>query len=288
MKLVSAIITTHNRKKLLMKAINSVFDQTYANIELIVVDDASDDGTDSVCKNLPLKYVYISKEESHGGNYARNIGIINSSGYYIAFLDDDDQWLSDKIEKQVSEIEKGNCELIHCGKYVEIIKRNGQLTRKILLPIPLDGGDLHRRILYRICCTTTNILVKRQALIDVGMFDEDIRFWQEYELSIRLAQRKPFAYVNEPLSIYRVDRNDGQRLTNKFFEWQNTVKQIYRKHETLYAQMTWVEKIHYRNLILQDSAYRCRNAKLYFKAGCYYLQWRLINTLLKLIDKKNT
>ena len=63
MKLVSAIITTHNRKSLLAKAINSVLTQTYSKIELIVVDDASDDGTDLMCLSLPLKYIYIPKEE---------------------------------------------------------------------------------------------------------------------------------------------------------------------------------------------------------------------------------
>lgn len=85
MKLVSAIITTHNRKSLLAKAINSVLTQTYSKIELIVVDDASDDGTDLMCLSLPLKYIYIPKEESCGGNHARNIGIMNAMGYYVAF-----------------------------------------------------------------------------------------------------------------------------------------------------------------------------------------------------------
>lgn len=288
MKLVSAIITTHNRKSLLAKAINSVLTQTYSKIELIVVDDASDDGTDLMCLSLPLKYIYIPKEESCGGNHARNIGIMNAMGYYVAFLDDDDQWLPEKIEKQILLMEKGDYELVHCGKYVENISSNGKIKRIALLPNPLDGGWLNRRILYRICCTTTNILVKRQALIDIGMFDENIRFWQEYELSIRLAQRKPFVYVNEPLSIYRVDRNDTQRLTNKYFEWKNTVKQIYNKHENLYKQMAWLEKVHYRGLILFDSAYRCKNAGLYYKAIYYYTQWFLINIFLKIIENKNT
>ncbi len=90
------------------------------------------------------------------------------------------------------------------------------------------------------------------------------------------------------MSIYRVDRNDTQRLTNKYFEWKNTVKQIYNKHENLYKQMAWLEKVHYRGLILFDSAYRCKNAGLYYKAIYYYAQWFLINIFLKIIDNKNT
>lgn len=74
------------------------------------------------------------------------------------------------------------------------------------LPETTYEGDMSRKILLTICCTTTNILAKRQALIDVGLFDESLRFWQEYELTIRMAQRKPFYFVNEVLSVYRIDK----------------------------------------------------------------------------------
>ena len=74
--LVSAIITTHNRKVLLKRAIDSVFAQTYPNLELIVVDDASDDGTSVVCQDEKIHYIFIPKAESRGGNYARNLVII--------------------------------------------------------------------------------------------------------------------------------------------------------------------------------------------------------------------
>ena len=105
-KLVSAIITTHNRRDLLKRAIDSVLVQTYTNIELIVVDDASDDGTSEVCNDKRIKYIYIPKSESHGGNYARNLGIKTSKGEYCAFLDDDDVWLPRKIELQLEAFSK--------------------------------------------------------------------------------------------------------------------------------------------------------------------------------------
>ena len=72
MELVSTIITTCNRKDLLRRAIDSVFKQTYPKIEIIVIDDASTDGTSEICKDSRIKYIYIRKEESRGGNYARN------------------------------------------------------------------------------------------------------------------------------------------------------------------------------------------------------------------------
>ena len=107
---VSAIITTHNRCDLLVRAIESVLSQTYREQECIVVDDASVDDTSEVCKRYPVIYLQIPKEESRGGNYARNLGIKASKGKYCAFLDDDDYWLPTKIEKQVELIEKRKCE----------------------------------------------------------------------------------------------------------------------------------------------------------------------------------
>lgn len=90
-KLVSAIITTHNRLDLLKQAIKSVKQQTYIDIEVIVVDDASTDGTKDYCSALTdIHYIYIPPSESRGGNHARNVGIRNANGYYIAFLDDDE------------------------------------------------------------------------------------------------------------------------------------------------------------------------------------------------------
>lgn len=207
--LVTAIITTHNRKKLLKRAVESVFKQTYANIELIVVDDASTDGTDEYCQALPLQYIYIPKEESKGGNYARNQGVKAAKGEYVAFLDDDDYWLPEKIKKQVALIEEKDCELVHCGRRLELVQSDGSVVYKDTQPNPFHYGDMKKKILLTICTTTTCILAKRRALFDVGLFDENLRFWQEYELTIRLAQRKPFYFVNEPLSVYRVDTKDS-------------------------------------------------------------------------------
>ena len=212
--MVSAIITTHNRKELLRRAIESVLSQTYLEMECIVIDDASNDGTDQICKLYPVRYIYIPKEESKGGNYARNLGIYAAVGEYVAFLDDDDYWLPTKIEKQVKLIEEKDCELVFCGKRLEIVGHEC-MKFKDSLPETTYEGDMSRKILLTICCTTTNILAKRQALIDVGLFDESLRFWQEYELTIRMAQRKPFYFVNEVLSVYRIDKKDSSRLTDK-------------------------------------------------------------------------
>ena len=119
MKLVSAIITTHNRLELLKRAIESVRTQTYSNMECIVVDDASTDGTYEYCQGQPVRYLYIPPEESKGGNYARNRGIEMAQGEYVAFLDDDDCWLPEKTTKQVRLLEEKRCGLVYCDLTVE-------------------------------------------------------------------------------------------------------------------------------------------------------------------------
>lgn len=282
-ELVTAIITTHNRLDLLKRAIDSVFAQTYNNIELIVVDDASTDGTYKYCTQLPLQYIYIPKEESKGGNYARNQGIRAAKGKYVAFLDDDDYWLPTKIEKQVALIENKDCELVHCGRKLEIVKGD-KVTYRDLLPNPLEYGDMHKKILLTICTTTTNILAKRDALFEVGLFDENLRFWQEYELTIRLAQRKPFYFVNEVLSVYRIDENDKQRLTNKYYDWKEAVRYIHQKHTALYDKLNTIERFEVRLLVMGDAAMRCKNSGLTGKHYKLYVSWLLMSIPFRIIN----
>lgn len=261
MKLVSAIITTHNRLSLLKRAIKSVYDQTYPQIELIVVDDGSTDGTEIYCTKQQFTYIRIPTGQSKGGNYARNLGIKSSKGEYVAFLDDDDAWLPQKISKQVELIEQMDCELVHGGRRLEFVEGTSEYY-KDQLPSMNHWGDMSRKILLTICTTTTNILAKREALFEVGLFDESLKFWQEYELTIRLAQRKPFYFVNEPISIYRIDLNDKQRLTNKYYEWRDTVRLIHTKHKDLYQQLNWKERYNVQVLVWSDAAMRCKTCGL--------------------------
>ena len=268
-KLVSAIITTHNRQDLLIRAVKSVLNQTYKDIELIVVDDASDKRADKMLKEFDLQYIYIPKEESKGGNHARNIGILAAKGEYVAFLDDDDYWLPMKIEEQIAIAEEKNCELVYCPKTSEIITKDSTIIYAHASPNPTMTGDLRKKILYNICTTTSCILVKKRALVEVGMFDENLKFWQEYELTIRLAQRTPFFYAWKDLVVYRVNTADNSRLTNKYDEWRYAVKYIYNKHTILYKNLSLREKILVKRLYWKDAKLRCGNSNLHF-LSIYY------------------
>lgn len=257
MPLVSAIITTHNRKDLLKLAVESVFVQTYKNIECIVVDDASTDGTSDYCNSLKnIVYIPILKKDSKGGNYARNIGIKNAHGELIAFLDDDDEWFPEKIEKQVALFrDNPNVGFVYCGRIIEKVTPTETNVTKDY-PRIAAKGDMHKKILSRICCVTSEILVKKDLLTKVGCFDESLRFWQEYELTIRLFQITKVDYVNECLVKYRVSAADSQRLSNKFDGWLEAVRKVESKHKDLYESLPLCYRFLHKMRIFSEGTIR--------------------------------
>lgn len=260
MVMVSAIITTHGRLELLKKAINSVQNQTYSNIELIVVDDCSEDGTKLWAeKNLIgiAKYIYIKKEDSKGGNHARNVGISASNGKYIAFLDDDDMWAPTKIEKQVKLMENNpDMVLSYCGH--KKVYENG----KNILSIPFDEfvGNLSDKVFTMVFCTTSMILIRKSILEKSGNFDEQLKYWQEYDLVIRICQYGEVGCVKEPLVDILHSQTDSSRLSTKIDGWLEAVEYINKKYEYQILKLS-KEQIDARNLMIyNDAANRCEAA----------------------------
>ena len=242
--LVTAVVTTHNRRELVKKAIHSVLRQTYPDMELIVVDDASEDGTreelSEYAEREGFLYIYIRPEESKGGNYARNLGIRHSHGKYIAFLDDDDEWLDTKIERQVGFLENHpDYGVVSCLRIFEYDMERIEYQEDV----NILEGDIHHLIFTEIPSVTSTILIRKECLEQCGYFDENLKFWQEYELSIRYAQITKVGCVHEHLCLYRVIRSDRNRLTNKLDGWVDTVRYIDDKHKELIDKLP---RDHYR------------------------------------------
>lgn len=181
---------------------------------------------------------------------------MRAQGEYVAFLDDDDAWLPTKIERQVALLERTGCELAFGGRRLERVAAAG-VTYSDDVPPDCFQGDMSRRILQAIPTTTSNILARRDAIVAVGLFDENLPFWQEYDLLIRMAQRKPFCFVPEPTFIYREDSLDANRLTNKYFEWRKAVRQVHRKYQDLYARLTPNERLLAQRVVWADAVNRC-------------------------------
>lgn len=259
--LVSAVIITHNRKDLVQGAIDSVLNQTYSNIELFVIDDASEDGSREILEARAEKegfvYIYIPKTESKGGNHARNVGIKKSHGEYVAFLDDDDEWLPEKIDKQVEFLENhSECGVVACFNIVEF-------DFKDRYPENRDGmmeGDVHDRIFTWIPFVTSVAMYRREVFEEVGVFDENLRYWQEYDLNIRVAQVTEFGCVNEELGLYRVVKKDKNRLTNHLDGWIKAVGYIEEKYKDRIGELSRDVYMKHRLLIAGDGVNRAISA----------------------------
>lgn len=289
MKKVSAIITTHNRSYLLKRAIESVLNQTYSYMECIVVDDNSTDNTREVCNLYPIKYIYIPKEESHGGNYARNLGIKNASGEYCAFLDDDDYWMPTKIEKQVELLEKKKCECVYCLRLMENIQNGSVVSQKNEGLTYKYEGNISKKIFRHTITSTSCILATKRILDQIEGFDEKLFKMQEYDLLIRISQLSHIYYCHgEPLVCFTNNQDDGNRISIDPTRLPVAKKYIENKHRLLlknaglcnrFLHMDWM------NSALYFTAIRANNKRDQIKYGFYYYFMSPIRFFISVIIK---
>ena len=228
--MVSVIITTHNRVNLLGRAIKSVLSQTYKDIELIIVSDGSTDGTDEFMKQYESDSIvnYISYYPGRGGNYARNIGIKTAKGEYIAFLDDDDEWLTTKVEKQVKIMNSDpDIGLVYTGTHSIFVDDGIEFNS-----CPKNQGDLSKKILHHnIIGSTTTVMVRKSVFDKSGLFDETLCAIQDYDLWVRICQSVKVGVISAPMVNYYNYKNTRQISTNleKYEIEYNYVNQKYDK-----------------------------------------------------------
>ncbi len=260
MKKFSVIITTKNRRKLLENAIQSVLSQTVNDVECIVVDDASEDGTQEFYENdSRIVYVRIDAVDSRGGNYARNQGIARAMGEFVSFLDDDDVWTPDKLQKQFALYEKHPGSVIFCGRTFK--KTSGENVQSLtVIPPKKFSGDLSRLIRTTYVTSTSCLFFPRYLLEQVGNFDERLTFWQEYELCIRLAQVAEFYFVAEPLVVCLDDVGGSPRVSNRVLNWKENTTYIRDKHKDLYRDLTFMENWAYHATLMKDAFRRHQRA----------------------------
>lgn len=197
---VSVIIPTYNRSSLLRHTIESVLSQTYPSVEIIVVDDASTDDTPAVVKSYGDRVIYIREPVNNGGDTVCFSGLKVASGKYINFLDHDDLFLPEKLERQVQMLEeRPDLGLAHCGYFH--IDKEGNLLEKISF---LPEGDVLKQLLLGDFVWSGGPLYRRSSMENAGMVDE---FWSAGDWSrvLRMAQAGyPFGCVQEPLGAYRI------------------------------------------------------------------------------------
>jgi glycosyltransferase involved in cell wall biosynthesis len=228
---VSVIIITYNRSELLRAAIRSVLEQSYQDFELLVVDDASSDNTAEVVQGFDDKRIrYIRHETNKREAEARNTGVQNSTGEYIAFLDDDDEWLPKKLERQVELLD--NSPRAVGGVYTGFIKM--ETTGKIVVQIvPSKRGNiLHDMFTQNWIGTPSTVLLRKECFEKVGLFDKGIVFGPDYDMWIRISKEFQFDYIVDPLVKYYVHDN---KLSTNCEIMIKGMEAINRKYDQFFA-----------------------------------------------------
>jgi len=197
---VSVIIPTYNRASLILRAVYSVLLQTYQNIELIVVDDGSTDNTIELLQTIDDPRLIVMKTAGRrGANFARNLGVTESSGNIVAFQDSDDVWLVDKLEKQIQLLEKSDSDavfssFIRVAGGESVIKPFSDYRNKMSAR---NGQVLIADCLRSNVISTQTLVIKKNVFDELNGFDNSLRRLQDWDLAIRLIDSYKVYYMDE-------------------------------------------------------------------------------------------
>ena len=196
MESVSVIVPFYNRHKTLGRALRSICEQSLSPLEIIAVDDGSEDhGATIVEKDFP-EVRLIRLEENRGVSAARNIGISQAQGEWLAFLDSDDEWLPSKLAEQLSLVRKdARYRIIHTD---EIWIRKGVRVNP-MKKHRKRGGDIFEHCLPLCAISPSAVMIHREIFDDVGLFDETLPACEDYDLWLRICSKYPVAYLDQPL-----------------------------------------------------------------------------------------
>jgi glycosyltransferase involved in cell wall biosynthesis len=195
---VSVIIPTFNRADKVCRAVSSVIDQTYQDIEIIVIDDASTDNTIERLNEFGSRIKIIRHEKNMGVSAARNSGIRIAKGEYIALLDSDDYWLQEKLEVQIAFF-SSNPDAVICQAR-ELWVRHGKRVNpgnKHLKP----SDDIFMPSLKLCLVSPSAVMLKRSLLDEVGIFDEAFPVCEDYDLWLRISYKYPVYLIEQDLLV---------------------------------------------------------------------------------------
>ena len=265
--LVSVIIPTYNKSHFLKHTIESVINQTYSNIEIIVIDDGSTDNTEELAKSYGSKIKYI-KQNNLGGTASRNTGIKSATGKYLNFLDHDDLFLPEKIEKQVRVLESNpKVGFVHC-RYFFIDEIGKQLAKVFILP----EGNIYKKLIAGCFIWSGAPLIRKSCIDKVGIFDESI--WSsDWDMWLRIVKEETrIACVQEPLGEYRIHHestmlnvekteNDDVKILDKVFADPNQNPEIRNFKNEAYARWRlWLSCRYFATNSIEDGKRNLENA----------------------------
>ena len=233
---ISVVIPSYNRKEFLKRSINSVNNQTIKPFEIIVVDDGSFDGTEAMIKRN-YDFIKFIKQKNKGVSAARNLGIKVSSGEWICFLDSDDEWKNDKLEKQIIAVKSNpDYKFFHSDEiWIKNGKRINQKKKH-----KKYGGDIFDKCLDMCRISPSSVLIDKTIFDDVGIFNENLVICEDYELWLRICNKYSVFFINEPLIIkygghqgqlsYSVDSIEYHRIKALEYLMSSNLKKKNKDH----------------------------------------------------------
>ncbi len=232
---VSVIIPTYNRENFIKKALDSVLRQTFQNFEIIVLDDGSTDNTKTIVEGYSEKVRYFY-QDNRGIAGARNEAIRKSCGGFIAFLDSDDYWMPEKLERQM-ELFRKHTEYGMVASCCSSVRLDGSFRKKNRHG---KSGWVLKDLFEKNFIRTSSAVIKRECLNRAGLFDEEFEECEEYDLWLRIAALYPVGFINEPLAVY-VDNPDGvstDSLAGRLFRLRVLEKDYLKKKipEKMYSR----------------------------------------------------
>ena len=221
--LISVIVPVYNAEKYLLDTMHSIINQTYKNIEIIVIDDASNDNSFNIVKQINDSRIRIVRLQYNDGvANARNVGIKNSKGEYIAFIDSDDLWENNKLERQIQYLNKNKGDLCFSG--YTLINSNGTLIKRINIP---SKTDYHKLLSTNVIACST-VLIKKSFLLDHQF--RKIKH-EDYVMWLELAKSNIHMIgLNESLMKYR---KHNHSISSNKIQSATWVWNIYRNVEKL-------------------------------------------------------
>lgn len=202
MPLISVVIPVFNGEKTIQETIKSVLVQTFTNFEIIVINDGSQDLTLEVISEIKDNRIQVHSYPNAGLAASRNRGITSAKGEYIAFIDADDLWTSDKLEAQLHALQT-NPDAAVAYSWTDYIDESSQFLRRGS-HITVNGNIYPHLLVIDFLENGSNPLIRRQAFVEVGNFDESLTAAEDWDLLLRLASRYHFICVPSPQILYRI------------------------------------------------------------------------------------
>ncbi len=223
--MISVIIPTYNRERTILRAVRSVLDQTYGDIELIVVDDGSQDGTADALKAVSDPRLRLIKTESNmGACAARNLGVAMAQGEWVAFQDSDDFWYPEKLEKQLAALLNYPADIVFCA--MRLTRPDGKAGSTVPDPSYHAGIYSYEKLLEKSIASTQVILGRRECFLSEP-FDAQMPRMQDWDLILRLSQKYRICYLNEVLADVFLQPDSLTMRTDKGL---SAYKRIYEKN----------------------------------------------------------